>query len=438
MSGGPPFARRDFRLLLFGQTTSQFGAQVSGVAIPLLAVLTLHASPFQLGVVNAAGTVAFAVLGLPAGAWLDRTRRLRSVLVASDALRAVLLLTVPVAAWCGRLGIAQLVAVSLLAGAARVFFDVGYQSYLPALLGERQVLAGNSAMETARAAGQFAGPGLGGWLAGLIGAAGVVAVQAVTFAVSAVSLLAIRTREPAPERPVARPRLAHQIVGGLAFVARNRVLRAIAVTSALNNVAFAVASAVNMIFLTRTLGLSAAVIGVVVAVGALAAMAGAAVTPWLSRRFGSARIVWLALAVTGPLTLLGPAAQRGWWVLPAVVGGAVGELGQIVYAISNVSLRQRLCPAQLLGRVNATMRFLILGLFPLGALVGGALGELVGPRATLFLAQAVVASSAVPVALALRHARAATDLAAWSAPRSAPHRGGRGTGPGGGRARGNA
>lgn len=185
MSDRPLFAHRDFRLLLVGQTTSQFGAQVSGVAVPLLAVLTLDATPLELGLVTASSTLAFALIGLPAGAWLDRWHR-RGILIASDVARAVLIATIPLAAVLDVLSIAQLVVVSLLSGFARVFFDVGYQSYIPSVIGKDKLLAGNSAMETLRASGQVVGPGLGGILVTLIGAANVLLLQAVTFVVSAV------------------------------------------------------------------------------------------------------------------------------------------------------------------------------------------------------------------------------------------------------------
>lgn len=427
MPSGSPFRRRDFRLLLLGQTTSQLGAQVSGVAIPLLAVVTLGASPLQLGLVTAAGTIAFALIGLPAGAWIDRWRR-RPVLVASDLARAVLLATIPLAALLGKLTITQLVVVSLLAGVARVFFDVGYQSYLPSVVGRADLLAGNSAMETVRAGGQVAGPGVGGWAVTLLGAANVILVQAVTFAVSAASLLAIRTREPAPSpRParfavemgegpasVARNRLTVEIGEGLAFVARNRLLRATAITSAACNFSFAIASAVSFVFMVRTLGLPPAAIGLVLAAGAVAAMAGAALTPRLARRAGSARITWLSLAVTGPIAMLGPLAQPGWAVVLLVIGAAAGEFGQIVYAVTNVTLRQRLCPERMLGRVNATMRVLMMGLFPLGALLGGVLGEVVGLRPALWLAAVVIALSPLPIRTALRGARDVEDVPPWN------------------------
>jgi len=387
---------RDFRLLLLGQTTSQLGTQVSGVAVPLLAVLTLGASPLQLGFVNAASTLAFALIGLPAGAWVDRWRR-RPILVASDLSRTALLLSIPAAAVLGVLTLAQLIVVSLLAGAARVFFDVGYQSYLPAVTGKDRLLNANSAMETVRAGGQVVGPGAGGWLVAVIGAANVLLVQAVTFAVSAVSLLAIRATEPEVPAAAGRPRLRAQIAEGLRLVAGTPVLRATAITSATGNLAFAIASAVSIVFMVRTLHLSPTAVGLVMALGSLTVMAGAALTPWLARTVGSARIVWVALAVSGPIGLLTPLAQPGWLVALLVFGTAAGELGQIVYAITNVTLRQRLCPAHLLGRVNATMRFLIMGMFPLGALLGGLLGQVIGVRATLWVSGVLIALSSVPV-----------------------------------------
>lgn len=400
--------RRDFRLLLFGQTASQLGAQVSGVAVPLLAVLVLGASPLQLGLVTASGTVAFAVIGLPAGAWVDRWRR-RPVLVGSDLVRAGLLGTVPLAGLLGVLSVGQVMAVALGVGAARVFFDVGYQSYVPSVVGGERVLAGNSAMETVRACGQVAGPGLGGWLVGWAGAAQVVWIQVGTYALSAASLLAIRVREPAPARAAGR-RLREEVAEGLRFVARSPVLRATALTSAAGNFAFAVASAVNVIFMSRVVGLSAAQIGLVTGAGSVAALAGAALTPALARWLGSGRVVWVSLAATGPLTLLGPLAQRGPLAVLVGVGAAAGELGQIVYAITSLSLRQRLCPAGMLGRVGATMRFLIMGLAPLGALLGGVLGEFAGVRATLWASFALILLSPLPSYRALRGVREVADL----------------------------
>jgi MFS family permease len=402
----------DFRLLLAGQTATQLGSQVGSVAIPLLAIEQLQATALQVGVLGAASTIAFAVLGLPAGAWIDRTR-VAPILVASDVARAVLLASIPVAAWLGLLTISQLVVVAALTGVARVFFDIGYQSYVPHLVGRDRVLAGNSALELVRSSGQVAGPGLGGVLVTIAGAADVLLIQAATFAASTATLLAIRTPEPRPTRPARRTTLRAEILEGLRVVRRNRVLRTLALASALGNLTFAIASAVTMIFLVRTLDLPAWTVGFVVAAASVAAMAGAAWTPGLSRAVGSVRIIWLSLAVTSPFTLLGAAARPGWGVALVVAGMAMGELGQIVYAVTSVSLRQRLCPPGLLGRVNATMRVLIMGLFPLGAVVGGVLGELVGVRATLVVAGLVGMVAPTVLLPVLRAHRDVEDLPAW-------------------------
>ena len=405
---------RDFRLLLVGQTTSQFGTQVSGIAIPLLAVVVLHAGPFEIGLLGVASTIAFATIGLPAGAWLDG-RRLRPVLVTADVVRALLLASIPVAALLGPLSIAHLLVVSLLVGVSRVFFDLGQQSYVPALIGRGRVLAGNSALEFVRSAGQIAGPGVGGVLVSLLGAATVVLVDAVTFAVSALSLLAIRTNEAAPVRDQDRPHLGIRIAEGLRFVIGNRVLRVLGIASALSNLAFAVASSVNVVFMVRVLGLPAAAVGVVIAIGAVGVMLGAAITPRLARVIGSARVIWVSLAVTMPLTLLGAAARPGWLVGLLVLGAVAGELGQIVYAISALSVRQRLCPEGMLSRVNATMQVLIMGLFPLGAIVGGVLGETIGTRWTLVVSGVLLSVCPVVIAVALRGAREVEDLEPWEA-----------------------
>jgi MFS family permease len=402
-------ASRDFRLLLGGQLTTQLGTHLGGIALPLLAVVDLHASTFEVGLIAAASTLAFALIGLPAGAWLDRWPR-RPVLVASDVVRALVYATIPVAAWLGVLTVAQLVIVAFLAGIGRVFFDVGYQSYLPTVVGRDRLLAGNSGMELMRSAGQIAGPALGGFLVALWGAANVLLAQAASFAVSAATLLGIRAHE-SPADPDARAgALWHRVGEGIRFVAGDRVLRATAIASAACNLSFAIASAVTIVFLARDLGQPAWVIGLIISPGAIAVAIGAAATPRAARRIGSARIVWFSLAVTAPLSLLVVFATPGWGLLFAVAGFAIGELGQIVYAITNVSLRQRICPDRILARVNATMRFAIMALFPLGAILGGVLGELIGTRWTLLVAGVVALAAPFVVFRALRGRRDVEEL----------------------------
>lgn len=401
MIGRSVLRDRDFRLLLVGQTTSQFGTQVSSLAIPLLAVGVLHASAFQIGLVNAASTVAFLVIGLPVGVWTDRGSR-RRFLVLSDIARLILFASIPVAAWLGRITLVHLVVVALMAGAARVFFDIGYQSYIPSVIGRDRVLAGNSAMEFLRSTGQFAGPALGGLLVSAVGAATVVAIDAVSFGVSAVMLLAIGIRE-IPSAVAPTMRLRDDVSAGVAEVLRRPVLRAVGAASALSNFGFAAASAVNVIFMARVLHLSPAKIGLIISGGAVAVMAGSALTPQLSRIVGGNRIIWLVLAVTAPITVLGALAQPGPLVVLLVLGIAAGEFGQIVYAITSLSLRQRVTPELLLGRVNATMRVIIMGLFPVGALLGGIVGDWLGARATLLLVGLVSCLCPLLLYPALRH-----------------------------------
>jgi len=263
-----------------------------------------------------------------------------------------------------------------------------------------------------RASGQVAGPALGGILVSLIGAATVVLVQADTFAVSALCLLGIRAREEEPTAPEHRRRMRTEIAEGLGFVFRSRVLRSTALASALSNFSFAIASAVNIVFLSRTLGLSPALIGLAIAVGSVTVMIGAAFTTRLSRAVGSVRIVWLSLAVTAPLSLLGAFAQPGWWTLLIVLGIAAGEFGQIVYAITQVSVRQQICPDRVLGRVNATMQVVVMGLFPLGAIVGGVLGVAIGARWTLIVAGVLLLACPVILWASLRGVREVADLPA--------------------------
>lgn len=407
-SSHPVATARDLTLLLAGQTITQLGTQVSGVAVPLLAVLVLHATPFGVGLVNAAGSVAVLVIGLPAGAWLDRGRR-RRVLIMSDLVRTVLLLSIPLAALLHVLGYGQLLVVALLAGFARVLFDVAFQSWLPSIVGADRVLRGNAALESARTAGQIVGPGVGGALVAAAGAATAFAVDATTFLVSAASLLLVGVREEAPQR-TSRSRLRAEVADGLRVVLRTPVLRSLAVTSAVANFQFAVASSVTAIFLTRVLHLGPLVFGLLVGLGAGAAMLGAAVTPRLATAVGSARIVWVALAIAAPASLLSAFAQRGPLVSLLVVGTLIAEAGQIVYAITSVSLRQRICPPGILGRVNATMRVLILGLFPAGAVLGGLLGDAVGPRAVLVVAGLLGLACPLVSAGALRRIRDVEQL----------------------------
>ncbi len=201
-------------------------------------------------------------------------------------------------------------------------------------------------METIRSSGQVVGPGIGGALVSLLDAANAIRIQAVTFAVSAASLLAIRTREPVIPAHSDRPRLRTQIIRGLSLVGRDHILRATATAIAIapGNLSFVIASSVTSNFMSRNLKLSPTAIGLIIAGGSVTVMVGAACTPRLTRLVDSARIIWLSLAVIGPITLIGPVAKPGWSTVLIIIGTGIGEIGQIIYSITNVGVRQRFCP----------------------------------------------------------------------------------------------
>ncbi len=392
---GSLWQHRDFRQLWAAESVSQLGTQVTLVALPLLAVTRLDTTPLQMGVLTALETVAFLLVGLPAGAWVDRWRR-RRVLVTNDLVRAVAIGSLPVAALLDVLTLGQLYVVAAVTGTATVFFDVGYQSYLPTLVHRDQIVEGNGKLEASRAVAQVAGPGITGVLIRLLGAPALIAVDAVSFLVSAAFLGRIRTRDVVPDRAARRP-LRREIGEGLSFVLGHPLLRRIVACTGLANLAASATGALLVIYAVRELGLTASTVGLVFSAGAVGGLLGAVLAAQVARVVGQGRTiplaaVALALAGTGvPLATLGAAS--------AVLGLAwfVASFASVVYNVTQVSFRQRLCPAALLGRMNASVRFLVFGTMPLGALLGGVLGTAIGIVPTLWLAVATQVLAAVPV-----------------------------------------
>ncbi|MBX5447712.1 MAG: MFS transporter [Acidothermus cellulolyticus] len=374
---------RNFRRLWIGETVSHFGTQVSVVAIPLVAVTTLHAGALAVGLLSTLETIAFAVLGLPAGAWCDRWRR-RPVLITADVGRAVALATVPIAAAFHVLTFGQLCAVVTVSGVLTVFFDVDYQAFLPTLVGRDHVVAANGALEASRSAAALGGPSLGGLLAQLFTAPYAVAADAVSFAWSAAWIAAIDAAEV--RKPRAQSSTGREILDGLRFVFGHRLLRMLAGSTASFNLFNGLTNAVVVLFLVRTVGLSAGSIGVLFSAAGLGGLAGALVTHRLNRALGYARMIRGSAAIVALLAPLLPLTDRGWRLSLFVVWSLVGSAAIAAYNIATVSLRQVLCPPELLGRMNATMRFVVWGTLPLGSLLGGALGANLGLRGALWVA----------------------------------------------------
>lgn len=373
----------DFRRLWMGQTVSEFGTNVSSIALPLLAVTALQVGALGMGLLTAADRAAFLLVGLPAGAWLDRIRK-RPVMLRVDLARAALLASLPIAWWLGVLTFTQLVLVALVTGIGTVFFDVAYQSYLPLLVGRRHLVEGNGKLESTKELAMVGGPAAGGGLVQLFGAAGAVVVDAVSYLVSALTLRRIREAEPAPPPPAGRS-LRAEIAEGMRFVLGHRLLRAITGTTGTANFFSGVLSAVEVIFLVRVLGLSAGLVGLLASAAGLGGVLGALSTGWWHRRVGSARTIWLALLVTAPVTVLMPLAQPGWRLAFFAAGNVAVGYGAVVYNVAQVSFRQAICPDHLLARMNASIRFMVWGALPLGGLLGGLLGALAGIRATVWV-----------------------------------------------------
>jgi hypothetical protein len=398
---------RDFLLLWAGQSVSDLGTAVTVVVLPLIAVTTLHATAFEVGVLAALEWLPWLLVGLPAGAWVDRVRQ-RPLLIGCDLARAVLLGSVPLAAALGELRLIQLFVVAFLTGVCTVLFQVGYQVYLPVLIGPEDLVEGNAKLQGTQSVAQVGGPGLGGLLAQLLQAPYALVLDAASYLVSTASLLAIRTTEHARPRPDRRPSLRREVAEGARYVLRDPLLRVLTVAPALGNLFFGGAASLVVFFLVRSVHLQAGSVGLLVAAGSLGSVAGAIIARPLGRRLGTARSVWLVSALTAPVGLLIPLTGPGWRQAHFVAGMVVLMAGILVYNITVVAWRQAYCPPQILGRVVASMRFVLFGTVPLGSLLGGALASAVGARDALWLLLAANLGS--PAILAGSRLRRLRDL----------------------------
>jgi MFS family permease len=395
---GGLWRHRDFMKLWSGQTISEFGTAISQLALPTIAVLVLHASAFQVALLGTVEFLPFLLFTLPAGVWVDRLPR-RAILIVGDLGRGALGVSVPIAYALGDLHLAQLYVVGFLTGVLTVFFDVAYQSYLPALVEREQLVEGNSKLEVTRSGAQVAGPGLAGLLIKLATAPYAVLVDTASFAFSGGFLLAIGKREARAERhDEAVPRsLRHELWEGLRYVLGHRLLRPQAISTGTSNFFSNVVYAVLIVYAYRRLHLSPFAIGIVFSLSGLGWMAGAAASSRLQRRLGVGGTTVLGTLCAGPALLLMPLAPRSFPLPMLIAGGALGAFGAVVYNIAQVSLRQTITPLRLQGRMNSVMRFLVWGTIPLGSLTGGALASTIGLRETLFVGGAGGFTSVLPI-----------------------------------------
>jgi predicted MFS family arabinose efflux permease len=384
---------RDFRLLWGGDTISQFGSFTGEAVLPLLAVTMLAASPMEMGLLHGASSLAFLLIGLPAGAWVDRTLR-RPLMIRSVLLRAALLLSLPVAAWAGLLTMTQMILVAFATGVCTVFFDISYQSYLTSLVSRDQLAEGNAKLQASQQVAFVAGPAAGGGITQLASAANAVLLIGFSYLAAASLLVRVRTRERSPVR-VPSSRLRDEIKEGLRFVLHNRSIRALAFSGATAMFFLTMTNVVLVLFLASTLALPSTWVGILLAVeGVGGVLAAATANVWI-RVFGPVRVIWVSLAASLPFGLLLALAEPGSATMLAAVALLIPSYGVTIHNIAQITYRQASCPDELQGRMTASMRFILWGTRPLGAIAGGALGEWIGLRNTLWVA-AVGVLAAIP------------------------------------------
>ncbi|MFG3052420.1 MFS transporter [Kitasatospora sp. NPDC048239] len=406
MSPESPWRTADFRTLFTATALAQLGTNIGYVALPLIAVTALDASAGQVGALATLSTLAFLLIGLPAGAWVDRMRH-RRVLIVADLVKAALYASVPLAWWLGGLTLWQLYTVALLSGCATVFFDVASQSVLPQLVGRGHLVQANAAVVSLMAVGNIAGRGAGGALVQLLTAPAAIAVTAASHLGSALRLIALR-RTPAPAPPPVRgdgPGLGAQIGEGLRHVLGNAELRALALTASLTNLGFQIVNTLLPVLFVRELHLPAGALGLYWAVGGLGILLGSRCARPIAARVGYGRALGLAGLCAAPAGLLIPLNGAGVWLYVAGFGSLVLAFKTGMDNVLGVSLRQRMTPDALLGRMNATFRFLLTGSLAIGAALAGLLGEVAGLHPTLWLGGVLLASAFLPVYLSPIRAR---------------------------------
>lgn len=377
----------DFAKLWAGESISLFGSHVTELALPLTAVLTLHASPGQLGALGAARFAPFLLVTLFAGVWADRSRR-RPILIGANLGRAAALALIPLLAATDQLRIEYLYSIGFLVGALTVLFDVSYVTIVPSLVRRDELVEANSVLQASASVAEVGGPGLGGMLVSIFSAPAAIAVDAMSYLVSTLTLLGIRKAEPLPERGRERPKVSSQIREGLGVTFGDPLLRPMALSAGLYNLFEQSIFVLLALYVTRDLNLSAATLGLVLSLGAVGALVGSVLANRVGRRMGIGRAYVWAHTLDLALLLLPVASQFSYPAVVIAVAFIINGLALGLTNVYSVTLRQTLTPGRLLGRMNASYRFLTYGAIPIGALMGGALAETVGVRNAIALGAA--------------------------------------------------
>lgn len=412
---------RDFVRLWSATTVSVLGSQVTIIALPYIALTMLGATVMEVSALAAVEMLPFLLFTLPAGAWLDRVRR-RSVLVAADVGRGVVLLTVPVAYALDALTLGQLFVVAFVTGTLTTLSDVAGQSFLPAIIDRDDLVDGNAHLQIGNSVAQIGGPAIGGNLIAIAAAPFAIAVDALSFFISGGFISAIHRREDKPERRLdadGRPTsMRSDIAQGLRYVLGNRYLRPIAACTGTSNLFAAALFGIFPFLIWNELQLPPAFFGTVMGLASVGFLVGAALSNRLPRAIGLGPTIVISAALSCPaflLMTLTPAALGGAAVT-LFVGWFVAGFAQVVYNVAQISLRQAITPPDMQSRMNATMRFIVWGTIPIGSLMGGVIASVMPVRTALVIAAVATFASVVPVALSpLRSLRELPDDATLGA-----------------------
>jgi predicted MFS family arabinose efflux permease len=379
------------------ESISTVGSQFTAVAVPLLAAIGLGASPQAVGLLAAASGVPHLLFGLFAGVWVDRTRR-RPLMIAADVGRAVALAVIPIASVMGYLSVELLIAVAFIVASGTVIFDTAYLAYVPALVDKERLVEANSRLEASASASQVIGPSLAGTVVRFLGAPAALAIDGVSYLGSAALLWRIRLPEPAPE---VKPEnsVLQDIWQGLQSVVHDPILRALSLATGIVNLGGYMFLAVYVLYMTRNLGLGPEAVGLVFAAGGVGALIGSVLAGPAQTRFGTGPTIIVSLVLFGLFGLTVPLAVFfPQYALPLIVAAeGLQWLALLTYDINAVSLRQSITPHHLLGRVNSSARFIVLGFQPIGSLLGGFLGAWIGLPATLVVGAMVMLVAFVPL-----------------------------------------
>lgn len=399
------FIQRHFALLWTGQTISNFGSYITGIGLPVMALLLLHATPAQMGFLAALGALPGLLLGPFIGVWVDRLPR-RPILIVTDLGRALLLIAIPIVAASGLLNLAWLYVLVVLTGLLTVCFEIASLAFLPTLLPLADLPAGNSRLGTSAALAEIAGPPLAGLLIQLLSVPVAILLDALSFLVSAFCMGQMRVHERTQAVTSQRPQLWREMREGLGVLLLNPILRAMAVYVGIRNFFGGAFAALYLFYIVQLFGANPLAYGVLVALGGIGALCGSAGANWCARRFGSGRTLIYSALLAGLLSFCTPLAAGPVAAIFALMALSqlVGDTGFAVYSINEISLRQTLVPGNLLGRVNSCMHILSLGIMPLGALLAGLLSEIIGVRLTLLIGASGICVASLWLLLSpLRH-----------------------------------